>query len=261
KWKPEEGVAYRDFASEAGGEAKFVVNDEILTASTGGMPIHEPGKDDYVDITPYPNREDHDTTTTSYPMAEQDKDSHILSNPLPGEKLPWRTETPAERMDEPTVMMNEESDNASIDGTGDVVQSEDVDQARQLASLELSERHILGNFSIPKKTGNTLFLGTKQEAIKDLAEIQEGKAVREGELFTVSSGRVWGKHNTSIYPVSGPNVVDVTSAEYNILVQAQKQGTDRAIQTLEHMTNKLILNAEQYQRTMDVISMIEKLTK
>jgi uncharacterized protein YwlG (UPF0340 family) len=119
----------------------------------------------------------------------------------------------------------------------------------------------LGNFSIPKKTGNTLFLGTKQEAIKDLAEIQEGKAVREGELFTVSSGRVWGKHNTSIYPVSGPNVVDVTSAEYNILVQAQKQGTDRAIQTLEHMTNKLILNAEQYQRTMDVISMIEKLTK
>jgi hypothetical protein len=35
KWKPEEGVAYRDFASETGGEAKFVVNDEVLTASTG----------------------------------------------------------------------------------------------------------------------------------------------------------------------------------------------------------------------------------
>jgi hypothetical protein len=83
KWKPEEGVAYRDFTSETGGEARFVVNDEVLTASTGGRPIHEPGKDDYVDITPYPNREDHDTTTPPYPMAEQDKDSHILSNPLP----------------------------------------------------------------------------------------------------------------------------------------------------------------------------------
>jgi hypothetical protein len=63
-------VAYRDFASETGGEAKFFVNDEILMASTGVRPIHEPGKDDYVDITPYPNREDHDTTTPPYPMAE-----------------------------------------------------------------------------------------------------------------------------------------------------------------------------------------------
>jgi hypothetical protein len=117
KWKSEEGVAYRYFASEAGGEAKFVVNDEILTVSTGGRPIHEPGKDYYVDITPYPNQGDHDTTTPPYPMAEQDKDSHIQSNPLPGEKLPWRTETPAERMDEPTVMMNEKQDSGSIQGS------------------------------------------------------------------------------------------------------------------------------------------------
>jgi hypothetical protein len=43
-------VAYRDFASETGGEAKFVVNDEVLTASTGGRPIHEPGKDDVVKL-------------------------------------------------------------------------------------------------------------------------------------------------------------------------------------------------------------------
>jgi hypothetical protein len=117
KWKPEEGLAYRDFASETGGEARFVVNDEVLTASTGGRPIHEPGKDDYVDITPYPNREDHDTTTPPYPMAEQDKDSHIQSNPLPGEKLPWRTETPADRVDEPTVMLNEKQDSGSIQGS------------------------------------------------------------------------------------------------------------------------------------------------
>ncbi|MGD9170916.1 MAG: hypothetical protein PVI97_12760, partial [Candidatus Thiodiazotropha sp.] len=112
---------YRDFASEAGGEAKFVVNDEVLTASTGGRPIHEPGKDDYVDITPYPNREDHDTTTPPYPMAEQDKDRHILSNPLPGEKLPWKTETPAEQAGvHIKPYMTQESKDVSINGSSNV---------------------------------------------------------------------------------------------------------------------------------------------
>jgi hypothetical protein len=70
-----------------------------------------------VDITPYPNQGDHDTTTPPYPIVEQDKDSHIQSNPLPGEKLPWRTETPAGRVDEPTVMLNEKQDSGSIQGS------------------------------------------------------------------------------------------------------------------------------------------------
>jgi hypothetical protein len=70
-----------------------------------------------VDITPYPNLEDHDATTPPYPMAEKDKDSYILSHPLPGEKLPWRTETPAERMDEPTVILNEKQDSGSTQGS------------------------------------------------------------------------------------------------------------------------------------------------
>lgn len=117
----------------------------------------------------------------------------------------------------------------------------------------------MGRLSIPKKSGNTLLLGTKQEALADLAEIQAGNAIREGEFFTTSSGRVWARHNASVHPVSGPNVVDVTSAEYNILVQAQKQGADRATQTLEHMANKQILNSEQYQRTKEIIDLIKKL--
>ncbi|WP_156830468.1 DUF6861 domain-containing protein [Methylobacter marinus] len=129
----------------------------------------------------------------------------------------------------------------------------------QLTNLSLSERHILGRLSIPKKTGNTLFLGSRQEALADLSEIQTGNAIREGELFTTSAGRVWGRHNSSIHPVSGPNVVDVTSSEYNILVQAQKQGADKAMQTLEHMTNKQILNSEQYQRTREIVNIIRKL--
>jgi hypothetical protein len=69
-------------------------------------------------------------------MAEQDKDSHILSNPLPGEKLPWKTETPADRVDESTVMMNEQPDNAKINGTSAEVSSigntTDSDRLQQL---------------------------------------------------------------------------------------------------------------------------------
>jgi hypothetical protein len=47
-------------------------------------------------------------------VAEHDKDSHILSHPLPREKLPWKTEIPAVSTDKTTVVMNEEVDNANI---------------------------------------------------------------------------------------------------------------------------------------------------
>lgn len=126
--------------------------------------------------------------------------------------------------------------------------------------ITLSKRHILGRLSIPKKDKNTLFLGSWQEAMVDLGEIQAGLARREGDKFSTTSGRTWGIHNSTIHPISGPNTLNVTSPEYNILVQAQKEGADKAIMTLEYMTkNKEILNYEQYQRTMELIEMIRKL--
>lgn len=120
--------------------------------------------------------------------------------------------------------------------------------------LTLSKRHLLGSLSIPKATGNSLFLGPKTAAMADLAEIQSGAALRTGELFETSSGRTWGMHNSSVHPVSGPDIVNVSSMEYNILVHAQKQGTDKAILMLEKMSEKRLLTTDQVARTREILN-------
>lgn len=79
----------------------------------------------------------------------------------------------------------------------------------EFADLILSKRHFLGSLNIPKATGNSLFLGSREAAMIDLAEIQSGAAVRTGELFETSSSRVWSMHNSWVHPVSGPDVVNV----------------------------------------------------
>ncbi|WP_238791189.1 hypothetical protein [Snodgrassella sp. ESL0253] len=123
--------------------------------------------------------------------------------------------------------------------------------------LELSERHLLDKVTIPKKTGNSIFTGTRAEALADLAEIKSGKAVRNGELFTTSSGRVWGMHNNSVHPVSGPGVVNITSQEYKTLVQAKKHGKESAINTLNHLQQKKLLTPEQVQRTKSILNLMK----
>ncbi|WP_437126329.1 bacteriophage T4 gp5 trimerisation domain-containing protein [Noviherbaspirillum album] len=126
----------------------------------------------------------------------------------------------------------------------------------ELANTGLSNRHLLGSLSIPKKTGNSLFLGTREEAMVDLAEIRSGAATRNGETFTTSSARTWGTHNSSVHPISGPSVVNVSSQEYNILVQAQKQGIGKAMLTLEKMAQKNLLSPEQTERTKTIIDIM-----
>ncbi|AKU21153.1 hypothetical protein ACZ75_06325 [Massilia sp. NR 4-1] len=126
----------------------------------------------------------------------------------------------------------------------------------EYGDIELSKRHLIGNLSIPKKTGNTLFLGTREEAMFDLTEIRWGLAARNGESFTVSSGRTWGMHNSSIHPISGNSVVNVTSQEYNILVQGQKQGIDKALQTLDKMGGKNLLSPAEVGRTRNILDIM-----
>ena len=132
--------------------------------------------------------------------------------------------------------------------------------AGEFGNLTLSKRHFLGSLSIPKATGNSLFLGEKAAAMADLAEIQSGTALRTGEFFETSSNRIWGIHNGSIHPVSGPDVVNVSSMEYNVLVQAQKQGAERAILTLEKMSEKQLLTTEQVARTHDILKLMRART-
>jgi hypothetical protein len=125
--------------------------------------------------------------------------------------------------------------------------------------LTLSERHFPGRASIPKKSGNTMLTVTPQEAAADLAEIRKlGDAIRTGDTFTASSGRVYGLHNDSIHPVSGPGTVDITSSEYNILVTARKKGMEKAQMSLDKMTEKGILSQEQHDRTKALLELMNK---
>lgn len=141
-------------------------------------------------------------------------------------------------------------------GSGTAEEGVHVAGVNSLNKIGLSNRHFLGSLSIPKKTGNSLFVGKREEVAGDLAEIRSGTAVRNGDQFTTSSGRVWGIHNSSVHPISGPGVVNVTSAEYNILVQAQKQGAERAILTMQHMAERNLLTLEQIARTTEIIRMM-----
>ncbi len=127
---------------------------------------------------------------------------------------------------------------------------------RRLMALKISNRHILGSLSIPKATGNTLFLGTRAQAAAELAEIKSGAAVRNGDEFITSSGRTWGIHEGSVHPIRGPQTIDVTSPEYKILVQVQKGEMENALRTLEVLKSKGLLTPEQSQRTLDLIQLM-----
>jgi hypothetical protein len=97
--------------------------------------------------------------------------------------------------------------------------------------LKLSERHFPNSVTMPKTTGNTMFTISKNEAMKDLKEIRLlGDKIREGEYFYPSSGRVYGIDNISIHPISGNlGTIDISNAEYNILILAKKEGYEKAV--------------------------------
>lgn len=98
---------------------------------------------------------------------------------------------------------------------------------------------------------------TPEEAAADLAEIHKlGDKIRTGETFKVSSGRVYGVHNNSVHPISGPGTVDITSAEYNILVTARKKSFDKAQMSLSKMTEKGIFSQEQFDRTKALLELM-----
>ncbi|MFI8735582.1 hypothetical protein ACIGKM_06660 [Ectopseudomonas toyotomiensis] len=129
---------------------------------------------------------------------------------------------------------------------------------RSWAHLTLSERHFPHRVTIPKKTGNTMYTVSPEEVAKDLREIHmNGESIRQGEFFYTSSGRVYGLHENSIHPISGPGTVNITSAEYNILISAKKKGLENARKTLDIMTQKEIFTPEQKTRTTQLLDIMQ----
>ncbi|MCG7926091.1 MAG: hypothetical protein JAY67_11165 [Candidatus Thiodiazotropha taylori] len=151
------------------------------------------------------------------------------------------------------------SDSVSSVGENGTVQAELHVPEAEWTHLTLSERHFPSRVSIPKKSGNTMIIVSPKEAAADLSEIHKlGDEIRTGENFTVSSGRVYGVHNDSIYPVRGPGTVDITSSEYNILLTARKKGLEKAQMSLDMMANKGIFSQEQYDRTKMLLELINR---
>ena len=130
---------------------------------------------------------------------------------------------------------------------------------RDWSHLTLSQRHFPHKVSIPKKTGNTMYTVQPEVVGKDLQEIhQAGDKIRTGETFKTSSGRVFGIHEQSLHPISGPGTVNISSAEYNILVTAKKKGMASARQSLDVMTRKGIFTAEQNAVTSKLLNLMQE---
>jgi len=128
---------------------------------------------------------------------------------------------------------------------------------RDWTHLTLSERHFPHRVTIPKKTGNTMYTVPPEVITKDLQEIHKlGDNIRTGETFKTSSDRVFGIHEDSIHPISGPGTINITSAEYNILVTARKKGMGNARKSLDVMTQKGIFTNEQYSRTRQLLDLM-----
>jgi len=105
-----------------------------------------------------------------------------------------------------------------------------------------SDRHFLNSLSKPKMSGNSLFV--------------MGDSVRDGEQFTVSSGRVYSFHDDILYPVSGPGIVNVTSKEYNILVQFRKH-PENAEKSLVIMESCGIFDQTEVARVRYLMNLME----
>ena len=118
--------------------------------------------------------------------------------------------------------------------------------------LKLSERHFLNHLSIPKKE-NSIFLGTRMEANKDLAEIRAGLASRNDNLFTTTSGRVWERHGDTIHPYSGPDVMNITAKEYQVLKKYKKEGIKEARHFMNKMIENNAINSAQVNRVNEIL--------
>jgi hypothetical protein len=112
--------------------------------------------------------------------------------------------------------------------------------------------------SIPQKSGNSLFTIGKAQVAKDLEEIhKQGDAIRQGENFVTSSGRVYGFHDDLIYPISGTDIVNVTSQECNILIQFRKN-PENAMKTFSILPEKGILDSSQVARVRSLMDLMKK---
>jgi hypothetical protein len=106
-----------------------------------------------------------------------------------------------------------------------------------------SSRHFYNGLTIPKQAGNSIFTISKNQVKPDVEEINNGAAQREGNLFVVSSGRSYGVHDDILYPIEGPGIVNLSSQQYNLLVQFKKS-PENALKTKNKLLEKGIISTD-----------------
>ncbi len=107
-----------------------------------------------------------------------------------------------------------------------------------------SNRHFSSGLSIPKAAGNSIFTIEKSLVQIDVDEINLGKAVKNGKVFTTSSGRQYGYHDDILYPISGEGIEQLSSQEYNLLKQ-YKKAPNKATQTIAILVDKNIMDDDR----------------
>ena len=107
-----------------------------------------------------------------------------------------------------------------------------------------SNRHFSSGISIPKAAGNSIFTIEKSLVQVDVDEINLGKAVKNGKVFTTSSGRQYGYHDDILYPISGEGIEQLSSQEYKLLKQ-YKNAPNQAKQTIERLVTKNIMDNDR----------------
>ncbi len=140
----------------------------------------------------------------------------------------------------------------------DDTKKEDKEEESKWSYLSISQRHFPKKVSIPKKTGNTMFTISEELVNTDLKEIHlKGDSIRVGDKFNTSSGRIYKIHNDSVHPLTGsPGTISIESQEYKILIVAKKHGVEKALNQMNILLEKGLLNQTQVDRTKKLINLM-----
>jgi len=124
--------------------------------------------------------------------------------------------------------------------------------------LTLSDRHFLYKVRRAKAAGNTMFTVPRGVILKDLKEIHlYGEKIRKGEKFETSSGRVYGLHEKSVHPISGPGTLNIDSQQYGLLVQAKRNGRDNVNLTLRIILEKGEISPDKAAEVVRLLDLID----
>lgn len=120
----------------------------------------------------------------------------------------------------------------------------------------------MNKISIPKNQ-NSIFLGKTNdiEVLKDLEQIRAGQALFKNGEWITSSGRTWGMHGNSIFPIKGERIINLTRTEYSLLSRYKKIGYEKLLKEQEYTLLNKAISEQQYIENIKFIEKIKEILK